>query len=314
MNPSISIVLCTYNGAKFLREQLDSLMRQTMPAFEIIVRDDASTDTTWEFLNDYARRFSSMKISRNENNQGFMRNFALALQEAQGDYIAYCDQDDIWTDDHLEVLMNLIADKDLAVGNALLIDEKAHSMGFSLREEFRYNNVAENEIDKLYPIFYRQSVYQGASMLLTKSLKESLLPFPEGLAFHDVWTAAMACCKSGINDTDRIITLYRQHGKNVTSHRKPSIFRELKMRHHVTFSPDRIYLHDALRERIQPMSPALDEFLRDWMWYYLHAKRKSYHFRAFCHRFRRYKKIYTSKDFRYFCLRALQALVTPAFK
>ena len=314
MKADISVVLCTYNGAAYLREQLDSLLRQTLPATEIILRDDASTDNTWAVVESYVQHYPQIKAQRNAQNLGFKQNFAQALQDAQGDFIAYCDQDDIWTDHHLEVLYQLIGEKDLAVGNALLVDEQARSLGFSLREEFAYRNVAQTEVEKLYPIFYRSSVYQGASMLLRKSLKEALLPFPEGVAFHDVWTASMACCLGGINDTQEIITYYRQHGKNVTSHRAANIFRELKMRHHVTFAADRWALYQALQERIPAKTAELQSFLDDWKWYHDHAKLPAYRWKSCKHRFSRYKKIYTTKDFRYFCLRALQYLLTPPFK
>lgn len=314
MRPSISVVLCTYNGAAYLREQLDSLMRQTLPIAQLLIHDDASSDDTWSIIEEYAQRYPFIQAQRNETNQGFKDNFAQALQAAEGDFVAYCDQDDIWTDDHLQVLVDLIGDKDLAVGNALLIDAQGRSLGFTLREEFRYENIAETEIDKLYPIFYRSSVYQGASMLIRRSLLDSLLPFPQGVAFHDVWTAALACCKAGLNDTDQVITLYRQHGKNVTSHRKASIVKELKMRHHVTFAADRIYLYQAIKERVQPQSSQLQAFLNDWKWYHDHAKLSAFRWQACKHRFARYKKIYTTKDFRYFCLRALQYILTPPFK
>lgn len=314
MQAQISVVLCTYNGAAYLREQLDSLMRQTLPIAELIIQDDASQDETWAIVSEYAQKYAFIKAIHHEQNVGFKENFASALQQTTGDFIAYCDQDDIWTDNHLEVLLDLIADKDLAVGNALLIDAQGQSMGFTLREEFRYENVAENDIDKLYPIFYRSSVHQGASMLIRRKLLDTLLPFPEDVAFHDVWTASLACCQSGLNDTEQVITLYRQHGKNVTTHAKPSLWRELKMRHHVTFAADRIHIYHALRERVQPKSAELENFLHDWKWYHDHAKLSAFRWQACKHRFARYKKIYTTKDFRYFCLRALQYILTPPFK
>jgi glycosyltransferase involved in cell wall biosynthesis len=138
MKADISVVLCTYNGAAYLREQLDSLLRQTLPATEIILRDDASTDNTWAVVESYVQQYPQIKAQRNAQNLGFKQNFAQALQDAQGDFIAYCDQDDIWTDHHLEVFYQLIGEQDLAVCNALLVDKQARSLGFSLREEFAY--------------------------------------------------------------------------------------------------------------------------------------------------------------------------------
>ncbi len=314
MQAKISVVMCCYNGEEFLREQLDSVLRQTQPAFEIIVRDDASSDGTWALLQTYASQYPCIIPSRNAANLGFKRNFALALADAQGDYIAYCDQDDIWCEHHLAYLLQLIQGKDLAVGNALLVDAQGRSLGFSLREEFCYRPVAQNEIDKLYPIFYRSSLYQGASMLLTKRLKQALLPIPEAVAFHDVWTAALACCMGGINDSDEIITLYRQHGNNVTKHHKASLWRELKMRHHFCYAPDRMALYEGLMQRLPERSTELDAFLAQWKHYADLCRRPSDRCKAFRLRFGQYKKIYTTGNYRYFCLRALHWLLTPPFK
>ena len=94
----ISIVLCTYNGAAYLREQLDSLRAQTLPFYELVVQDDGSTDGTWELLEDYRRQHSDCRIRlfRNPQRLGYNRNFLTAVQRAEGDCIACCDQDDIW--------------------------------------------------------------------------------------------------------------------------------------------------------------------------------------------------------------------------
>jgi len=88
--------MCTYNGAKYLSEQLDSILQQDYPLHEIIVQDDGSTDGTWTILEDYAQRESLIKLFRNEGTHGINGNFLSALKRATGDYIAISDQDDIW--------------------------------------------------------------------------------------------------------------------------------------------------------------------------------------------------------------------------
>lgn len=92
---SVSIVLCTYNGEKYVREQIDSLLAQSYPIHEIIIQDDGSTDHTWEILQAYASKHAVIRTFKNEGEHGVNANFLSALHRATGDYIAISDQDDI---------------------------------------------------------------------------------------------------------------------------------------------------------------------------------------------------------------------------
>ena len=91
----ISIAMATYNGELFIREQLDSILTQTLSDWELIVCDDGSTDNTLSILQEYANNDSRIKIYQNETNLGFKRNFEKAIGLCSGEYIALCDQDDI---------------------------------------------------------------------------------------------------------------------------------------------------------------------------------------------------------------------------
>lgn len=94
--------MCTYNGEKYLREQMDSILAQTYPIAEIIVQDDRSTDHTVDLLNEYARRVPQMRVYVNERNLGFNRNFHTACLRATADLVAISDQDDVWMPDKLQ--------------------------------------------------------------------------------------------------------------------------------------------------------------------------------------------------------------------
>ena len=92
----VSIALATYNGEMFLREQLDSILNQSVRNFELVICDDCSKDSTWDILNEYAIADSRIRILRNDKNLGFLGNFEKAIQHTQEKFVALADQDDIW--------------------------------------------------------------------------------------------------------------------------------------------------------------------------------------------------------------------------
>ena len=95
-NSLVSVVMCTYNGSRFVAEQIDSICRQTFPQLQIIIVDDASSDNTYEIVKQYADKDERIQSYRNDTNLGFNLNFNKACKLATGDFIAIADQDDIW--------------------------------------------------------------------------------------------------------------------------------------------------------------------------------------------------------------------------
>lgn len=110
-NVKISVAMATYNGEKFIRQQLDSCLGQTLKPFEIVVVDDCSTDGTWFILKEYERRFPNVHVFRNEENKKPLFTFKRAFSLTQGDFVAPCDQDDIWFEDKLEKCYAAIDEK-----------------------------------------------------------------------------------------------------------------------------------------------------------------------------------------------------------
>lgn len=113
---TISVVMCTYNGAKFVAEQIESIIGQTYPIYELIIQDDHSTDGTWEVLQGYQRKYPFIKVYMNESGKGVNRNFFSAFYRATGDFIAISDQDDIWEPRKLEWQVEAIGDAWLCAG------------------------------------------------------------------------------------------------------------------------------------------------------------------------------------------------------
>lgn len=130
---NISVVMCTYNGERFLREQLDSILNQTLLPVEIIVQDDGSSDTTNSILAEYATKSSLIKLFKNEGEHGINSNFFTAMRRASADYIALCDQDDIWEADKLLLQAEAINDKMLCSGFSVPFSTEGYPISYDHR-------------------------------------------------------------------------------------------------------------------------------------------------------------------------------------
>ncbi len=102
--PLVSVAMCTYNGERFLAQQLDSIINQTYTNIEIVICDDGSTDKTIQMIQEYQKKFATIKLYQNKTNLGFVQNFAKAISLTTGDYVATSDQDDIWLKNKIEIL------------------------------------------------------------------------------------------------------------------------------------------------------------------------------------------------------------------
>ncbi|MGN0728187.1 glycosyltransferase family 2 protein [Treponema sp.] len=223
----VSIALATYNGEKFIREQLDSILSQSIQDFELIACDDCSTDSTLQILNEYVEKDIRIKVFANEKNLGFKKNFEKAILLCSGDYIALSDQDDIWTEKHLQVLLENIGKNDLVGANAFLCDEKAKSTGIDLLSCSRIDFLPKTK-DEWFFFLLHSNIFQGSACLFRKSLIQKALPIPENVKFHDYWLALVAAAGNGVCYKNDCILYYRQHETNVTENKKQNFFEKIK--------------------------------------------------------------------------------------
>lgn len=212
MNPKplVSIALCTYNGERFLREQLDSIINQTYSEIELIAVDDCSTDNTVAILEEYAQKFAFVKAFKNEVNLGYIRNFEKAMRLCSGNLIALSDQDDIWDLNKIEKLTS-------AIGNNLLI---YHDSEFIDQDGYRLNRKM-SDIMNLYrgdepEVFIFFNCISGHSILMKRELIDEVLPFPNAY-FHDWWIAYVATNLGNIDFLNETLVKYRQHEKADTN-------------------------------------------------------------------------------------------------
>lgn len=212
--PLVSIVVATYNGDLFLSEQLESIKNQIYENFEIIISDDASTDSTFEIINSFVKNNPDLiiKLNFNKKNLGYVKNFEKAISLSNGNYIALCDQDDIWMPEKLsKCIDNLENTKALAIfTNAKIINDKGDYTNDTLFSLVKF----EPEIDHISPsFFYLQNCATGCTMVINRALLETAIPFPESLP-HDWWLAYQASFLNSLIYTDDYLIKYRLHNNN----------------------------------------------------------------------------------------------------
>ncbi len=205
----VSIAMATYNGEKFIEEQIESLLNQTYVNIEIIICDDCSTDNTFQILQDYAKKDSRIKLFKNKRNLGYVKNFEKAISLCNGDYIALSDQDDIWLEKKIEILLKNIGNYDLIHSDAYLINENEKILNKS------YSNFSKKQLNPkdIIELAFTPMV-TGCTCMFTKDLKEKVLPFCNKIHIHDLWISLIAFKNNGIKYHGESLIKYRQHDNN----------------------------------------------------------------------------------------------------
>jgi len=207
--PLISIALCTYDGERFLRPQLDSLLGQDHQRLEVVAVDDASRDGTWAILEAYAARDPRLRVFRNPENLGFRRNFERAMGLCWGQLVAPSDQDDVWRSDKLRLLSAALGSSAAIYADSELVDAQGAPLGRRLSQLLPLRPIADPAG------FLFDNCVAGHALLFRRSLLERALPVPEGV-FHDWWLAFVAAGAGGVGYWPEALVLYRQHASSVT--------------------------------------------------------------------------------------------------
>lgn len=226
MKPLISIAMCTYNGEKFIKEQLDSIIQQSYENLEIIIVDDCSFDGTADILEDIKKIDKRIVLYRNEQNLGFIKNFEKAISLCSGEYIALADQDDIWKHEKIKLFEKKIKDNVLIYSDAIFIDKYSNELGNELIRSSQ--NLCRGACNKA---FLLTNFLSGNTIMFKKELVEHILPIPEKISYHDIWIAFVASTYGSIEFTEESMTYYRRYAEQVTNRENivhDSFFKKLK--------------------------------------------------------------------------------------
>lgn len=217
--PRVDVLLATYNGENYLQEQIESLLAQRKVHIRILVRDDGSSDRTLAILNEYSARYSDRFILLDsECRLGAIRSFEELMRVSTASYMAFCDQDDVWMPEKLEVLLGRLRELESLCGDS--VPGLAHC---DLK-------VVDHALSEISPSFWSYAGIQahrnnfqnmllfntvtGCAMVCNRALIKIALPMPEGIHMHDQWLALCASAFGVIAVVDEPLVLYRQHGRN----------------------------------------------------------------------------------------------------
>jgi glycosyltransferase involved in cell wall biosynthesis len=222
--PSISVALATYNGERFIREQLESILAQSLPPAEIVVRDDCSTDNTLGVVREVlsTRRLAALgvelRIVVNDKNVGPSKNFWLAIQGCSHELIALSDQDDVWMENKLEVLAAILESDPAALlvhSDAELIDSSGAALGMTLSEGLGMSEWETNHLvsGRSLPAIIRRNLVTGATAMVKRELA-NLAMDESTVDLHDGRLAIVASSLDGLRFCPQQLIGYRQHESN----------------------------------------------------------------------------------------------------
>ncbi len=211
----IDILLATYNGEKYLEEQLYSILNQSYPNINLLIRDDGSKDKTVDIIKKYAQKDERIKFIEDDlGNLGFLKNFEKLLEHSEENYIMFSDQDDIWNPDKIEKSYKKIRETEKSSEKEipLLVHTDSNIMNYGIKTEKKFiTEVAEN---RNFENSFFNFFVQGATCIINKKMKDEILPFSEKFYFHDRSIHLIAEFIGKREYIKESTMFYRQHEKN----------------------------------------------------------------------------------------------------
>lgn len=218
--PIVTILMATYNGERFVAEQLDSLLTQTYRNIRIVISDDCSADKTWSILEKYAQRYPSIiSIGQRACNSGSpWRNFMELMTGNDGDYLMLCDQDDVWNREKVERSLKKVMQLEALNGKTTPVlvhtdlcvtDERLNVTAASFKKTM---NADYGKTTLNYVLI--QNIVTGCTAIYNRALSEKIRSIPDYMIMHDWWLLLAASAFGVVDHLDEPTMLYRQHGGN----------------------------------------------------------------------------------------------------
>ncbi len=224
MQKKISVCMATYNGQKFVKQQLDSILSQLGDNDEVIISDDGSTDRTIDIINGFKdNRIKVYHCSfRNP-----LQNFENAIIKSTGEYIFLSDQDDIWETNKVISMCELLNSYDLVVSDCRVVDENLITIYPSY---FKLRNSKSGFFSNIY-----KNAYLGCCMAFNRKIFKYILPFPTKIHMHDWWIGLVTDLYGNTFFYEESLVLYRRHGNNASPTTESSFSLKIKIKNRLMF-------------------------------------------------------------------------------
>ena len=261
----IAILLATYNGARYLPQQLDSILAQTVTDWHLLISDDGSRDETPEILREYQRRWPDRitLVAHDVPTGSSMKNFMLLTRQAGAyDYVMYCDQDDVWLPEKISMTLAKMRETENGQPETPCLvhtDLKVVREDLSVKSEsFFYSSMLRADRDQLHRLVI-QNIVTGCTVMINHALWQlAVLPVSGGqIRMHDGWFALIASALGRIGFVEQPTMLYRQHGDNVVGAKNVRSFQ------YILAAPGRLRQNRQSIRLCQSQAGALETTLGD---------------------------------------------------
>lgn len=212
----VDVLLATYNGEKYLSQQLDSILNQSYKDIRIIISDDGSSDHSIDIINEFKSRYPEIIdiISSEENNRSATSNFMKLINYAKSEYVMFCDQDDVWYPDKIEKSVNVIKSVENRIGidKPILVFGRYMVVDENLSQIKPVKNIKQDKLSLNRLIV--QNYVTGCLSIINKSLYEKIGNYNDVILMHDWWAALIASALGEVYYFPETLMLYRQHSNN----------------------------------------------------------------------------------------------------
>lgn len=234
-NNNIAILLSTYNGEKYLAAQLESLLKQSYKNWVCFIRDDYSIDKTVDLIEKYTKKYPcrfQRVITSGENLRPCKSFLELLVQvDSSFDYIMFCDQDDVWDENKIDISLKVMKESENKIGidtpilvhsDLEVVNENLELVSKSMKLDQKVN-FKFNEINYLVI----QNIVTGCTMMINKELRNLVKNIPNNAVMHDWWLAILASCFGEIVFIDKPLIKYRQHNNNSIGAKKINVINSI---------------------------------------------------------------------------------------
>lgn len=237
MKNKILILLASYNGGKFIREQLDSILQQSYTNWELLICDDGSTDNTLEIVSEYYAKDNRINvIPKDPKSQGASQNFGNLLKEAllrEWNFVMFADQDDFWQSNKVKITLDAMLEmQDLDKSPRLVYCDFEYADGQMNALKSETDKNISNWKEPNLPRLLAQNNIYGCTMMLNRVLAEEVSPIPQWVENHDYWISLVASLTGEIYHVRERLMLYRQHSNNVSGHYSDNSFKKRFQRYY----------------------------------------------------------------------------------